>query len=403
MTTIPCPWHLTQRAVERCQALLGNGVGYCQALRRLAEIVAETVASTRAPRALANGAVRYRGPRPERFTLIVVPAQEPGRLPSLVDVCPQSPDVPGPSNNRHQPSPGQYAVCAFRVKPPDRRSRVNGTSKPEAPEPESSRGGLFGYQLHSTSKGIKRDMAKITIALLNSQFGHGEDPKLIGGIPLVASPGDHMTCWKFGDEVATQTTTQINPPRTTWSRNVERWKLSPARASVPEYDDGAPSVSVQAPEPDDDGDDPGDPEDADDLAQAIAELAPREDILQILELLSDEDNGDDHALQTLRRVIEQRSRFEVSLRRYNEFQFHIRSCLNMPTNLITVAGTDEVIEGLLKRLASDREPKSSEADAEAKQSAELAAQATTEATTNASPVEASSPPDVKPSVRKAKT
>ena len=103
MKTIPCPWHLTHRAVERCQALLGGSIGYGQAMHRLAEMAAETLASSRTPRALANGAIRYRGPRPERFTLIVMPAAL-GRLPSLVDVCPQSPDVPGSRNNRHPTS-----------------------------------------------------------------------------------------------------------------------------------------------------------------------------------------------------------------------------------------------------------------------------------------------------------
>lgn len=89
------PWYISARAVREYAALarLGNPddpAVWDRAERELIAMARETVASGRQPRRMRSGALRYRGPRPLRLTLIVVDAPRPeGPLPQLVRVLGQ--------------------------------------------------------------------------------------------------------------------------------------------------------------------------------------------------------------------------------------------------------------------------------------------------------------------------
>jgi hypothetical protein len=88
------PWYISARAVRDYLALRGrqivdDGPAWDRAERELIEMAAATVASGREPRALDTGALRYRGPKPLRLGLVVVPAPRvEGDLPQLVRVLP---------------------------------------------------------------------------------------------------------------------------------------------------------------------------------------------------------------------------------------------------------------------------------------------------------------------------
>jgi hypothetical protein len=88
------PWYVTARAVREYAALarLGNPddeAVFAAAEDALIRIAEETVASGRKPSRMRSGAMRFRGPRPARLTLIVVDQPRPeGPLPQLVRVLP---------------------------------------------------------------------------------------------------------------------------------------------------------------------------------------------------------------------------------------------------------------------------------------------------------------------------
>lgn len=90
------PWYISARAVREYAALAQLGdtededvfAGAEDALLQIAE---ETVASGRKPVRMRTGALRYRGPRPMRLTLIVVEEPRPeGPLPQLVRILPET-------------------------------------------------------------------------------------------------------------------------------------------------------------------------------------------------------------------------------------------------------------------------------------------------------------------------
>lgn len=88
------PWYVSARAVRdylelRGRPLVEDGPEWDWAEDELMRIAAETVASGRQPREMDSGALRYRGPKPLRLGLVVMPApREEGDLPQLVRVLP---------------------------------------------------------------------------------------------------------------------------------------------------------------------------------------------------------------------------------------------------------------------------------------------------------------------------
>lgn len=86
------PWYLSARAVREYAALAGHGdpdeeAVFARAEAALMRQAEETVASGRRPVRMRSGALRYRGPRPLRLTLVVVDEPRPeGPLPQLVRV-----------------------------------------------------------------------------------------------------------------------------------------------------------------------------------------------------------------------------------------------------------------------------------------------------------------------------
>lgn len=84
------PWYITAAAVREYMAIVGlpdTDAGFAEGEERLVEAAIETVGSGRGPARMQSGALRYRGPRPERLTLVVVEGARPeGELPQLVRV-----------------------------------------------------------------------------------------------------------------------------------------------------------------------------------------------------------------------------------------------------------------------------------------------------------------------------
>lgn len=84
------PWFITPAAVLDYLAILGwpdTEANYLRARDDLLAMARLTLASSRQPVLLDSGALRYRGPGPERLTLVVVPApRQEGDLPQLVSV-----------------------------------------------------------------------------------------------------------------------------------------------------------------------------------------------------------------------------------------------------------------------------------------------------------------------------
>jgi len=87
-----CPWYISVRAVRDLLALQkrpqeSDGPAFDAAEKTLMSWAEETIASGRVPKRLDSGALRYRGPAPERLTLIVTDGPRPeGDLPQLVRV-----------------------------------------------------------------------------------------------------------------------------------------------------------------------------------------------------------------------------------------------------------------------------------------------------------------------------
>lgn len=88
------PWYISARAVRDYLALRGRpvvdeGPAFDRAAVELQRMAEETVASGREPKQMDSGALRYRGPKPLRLMLLVVPTpREEGDLPQLVRVLP---------------------------------------------------------------------------------------------------------------------------------------------------------------------------------------------------------------------------------------------------------------------------------------------------------------------------
>lgn len=84
------PWYVTAAACRDYQRLAGlddTEAGFAVAEDALISMAVETVGSGRSPSVMRSGALRYRGPRPLRLTLIVTPDPRPeGELPQLVRV-----------------------------------------------------------------------------------------------------------------------------------------------------------------------------------------------------------------------------------------------------------------------------------------------------------------------------
>lgn len=84
------PWYITAAACRDYMAITGlpdTEAGFAAAEDALIELASATVASGRVPAPMRSGALRYRGPRPLRLTLIVTPDPRPeGELPQLVRV-----------------------------------------------------------------------------------------------------------------------------------------------------------------------------------------------------------------------------------------------------------------------------------------------------------------------------
>lgn len=91
--TVRGPWYITLRAIEQYLALRGQDPATASdstlaaAERDLIAMAILTVASGRAPSTTDTGMLRYRGPKPDRLTLVVSPApRAEGELPQLVGV-----------------------------------------------------------------------------------------------------------------------------------------------------------------------------------------------------------------------------------------------------------------------------------------------------------------------------
>jgi len=88
------PWYISARAVRDYLAIcrlpvVDDGPEFDRAALELQTMAEETVASRRQPAVLDSAALRYRGPKPLRLGLVVVPApREEGDLPQLVRVLP---------------------------------------------------------------------------------------------------------------------------------------------------------------------------------------------------------------------------------------------------------------------------------------------------------------------------
>lgn len=84
------PWYITAAACRDYMAITGlpdTEAGFAAAEDALIELASATVASGRVPAPMRSGALRYRGPRPARLTLIVTVDPRPeGPLPQLVRV-----------------------------------------------------------------------------------------------------------------------------------------------------------------------------------------------------------------------------------------------------------------------------------------------------------------------------
>lgn len=187
----------------------------------------------------------------------------------------------------------------------------------------------------------------ISLERLNTHFSRGEDPKTIGGIPLVADVQARMKCWKFDDRVATQTTSADGT--SIWSRNVERWKLSPQRQAVEQYDDPAPSVSVADPEVEDDDDDTGDPgqDERNQIDEEIEDLAPKDDVLQILQLLQEHDDAEsDDLLAVARGLVAENRKWITAIERYSQFHSQVRNLLDLKGPGLLDDNADETLVAL---------------------------------------------------------
>lgn len=87
------PWYISVRAVQDYLALchrpaVTDGPAFDRASGELIAIAEATVASGRIPTTTDTGALRYRGPKPLRCQLLVMPSLVAGRLPQLVRVLP---------------------------------------------------------------------------------------------------------------------------------------------------------------------------------------------------------------------------------------------------------------------------------------------------------------------------
>jgi len=88
------PWYISARAVRdylalRGRAVVDDGSDWDHAAVELGRLAEQTVASGRRPKTMESGALRYRGPKPLRLGLVVMPDPRPeGDLPQLVRVLP---------------------------------------------------------------------------------------------------------------------------------------------------------------------------------------------------------------------------------------------------------------------------------------------------------------------------
>lgn len=84
------PWYITATAIRQYLALLGqpvvkDGPVYRQAAEELQALA--TLCARKTPQQIADsGAEIYRGPRPRRLRLVVMPSDGEGRAPQLVSV-----------------------------------------------------------------------------------------------------------------------------------------------------------------------------------------------------------------------------------------------------------------------------------------------------------------------------
>lgn len=123
------PWYIAVAAVREYLAITGldpddEGRDYDTAERELVEIAREVVRSGKTGAELDSGAIRYRGPRPLRLRLTVVPSpRREGGKPQLVRVQP----------DHESRAAGSYTV-PNRVTPPkrvrDERAKRSGGGPP---------------------------------------------------------------------------------------------------------------------------------------------------------------------------------------------------------------------------------------------------------------------------------
>jgi hypothetical protein len=91
--TLTGPWYITASAIRDYLRIVGEepvsgGEPYERAARELQAIAQATVDSPREPVETDSGALRYRGPKPLRLQLLVMPSHVEARLPQLVRVLP---------------------------------------------------------------------------------------------------------------------------------------------------------------------------------------------------------------------------------------------------------------------------------------------------------------------------
>lgn len=93
MTHYGGPWYISAAAVRDYLAItrqpaVEDGPAWERARGELIRIAEDTIASSRQPARERSGALRYRGPKPLRLGLIVMPSYVEGRSPQLVRVLP---------------------------------------------------------------------------------------------------------------------------------------------------------------------------------------------------------------------------------------------------------------------------------------------------------------------------